>query len=130
MTLVCEGDIAHASRRSVRVYQSVCISIDEALPFEIKRDVLGGCRNVTIHGFLAVSLAAHELIEGVQSILNSGDQVTFELLERVLYRKQVLTVIVLFQNLLVQAMTKAAVENIRVIVSVDTSSAGVKHSGV
>jgi len=75
-------------------------------------------------------LAAHVLEELVQGALDGLHDVRFELLEAVLDGYEVLAVVVFFEDLLVQAVVDAALEEIGVVRLVDFSGGRVKAGRV
>lgn len=130
MTLVREGDVRHRFGRGVRVNHDATIAVQKSLPFEISRDVVRGRRDVAVHGALALSLTAHEGIELRECLLHSLQDVRFESGEAVLHRDQVVAVVVLFDNLLVKAVVDAALENVRIVLGLDSAAACVVAAGV
>ena len=79
---------------------------------------------------MSVGLSSHELEELFKSLLYGLQNVCFELLELVLYGDKVLSIVVLFENLFVEAVTDTSLDQVRISVGIDTSTARVECRGV
>lgn len=117
--LVREGDVGEGARRCVGVDEDVVVSGHEVDPFEIRRDLLRRGQNVRVHGAVTVKLTAHVDDELLHSALDGLQDMSLELLEVVLHGDEVLTVVVLLDNLLVQAVGDTSTENVRIMGGVD-----------
>lgn len=91
------------------------VALRKAIPLKIGIDIRGRTGNITIHGFGAVVLAGHELVERVQTALKRGHNVIFKLLEVVLNADEVGAVTVLLHQLFVESVPNASLNDVRVI---------------
>ena len=98
----------------------------EAVPFKVKRDTLSISGDISVHSFLTVRLTRHKLLVCVERGLNSGNNMSFELLERILDVEHISFVTVLFQDLSVQSMIDTTLKDIWIIPSFNTTSLGIQ----
>lgn len=115
MVLVREGYTRDVTLWRSRIDKDSIVSVDKTLPLEVERNVLGGGDHVRVHGLLAFSLPANNLEKSRHGLLDCLDQVGFELLKRVLHREKVMTVVVLFNNLFVEAVVNTALDDVRIV---------------
>lgn len=124
VVLVREGDVTEGPRRSIRVDEGLVVAGDEVDPFKIRGDALGGTQHVGVHGALTLQLAVRERDKLLHGALDSLHHMGLELLEVVLHRDDVLAVVVLLNDLFVEAVVDASAQNIGVMVLVDLVSGG------
>ena len=88
------------------------------IPLEVGSNLLSSAGHVAIHGASLLSLVADYLVELAKTILDCGKNMSLELSKVVLNRDDVLAVVVLFDDLLVQAVVDAALKDVGVLMSV------------
>lgn len=115
MILVGEGDVGEGAGRGVGVDEDVVVAGHEVDPFEVGGYALGGAQDVGVHVLLAVELAAHECEKLLESALGGLDDVCFELLEIVLHCDDVLAVVVLLDDLFVQAVVDTPTQHVGIM---------------
>lgn len=130
VVLVGEADVGHAAWGSVGVDQDLVVTLNEAVPLEVGSDLRSGACHVAVHGTSLLGLVANNLVELSQAILDGGEDVSLELSEAVLYGDYVVPVVVLLDDLLVQAVVDTTLENIRVLVGRNLASGAFEGSCV
>ena len=130
MVLVGEADVGHGAWGSVGVDQDLVVSLDEPVPLKVGCDLSGSAGHVGVHCASLLGLGTDDLVELGQAILNGGEDVSFELGEAVLDGDDVVAVVVLLDDLLVQAVVDTTLKDIGIFVSTDLASGAFKGSGV
>ena len=130
MVLVGEADVGHAAWGCVRVDQDLVVTLNEAVPLEVGSDLGSGACHVAVHGTSLLGLVANNLVELGQAILDGGEDVSLELSEAVLYSDDIVPVVVLLDDLLVQAVVDTTLENIGVLVGRNLASSAFEGSRV
>jgi hypothetical protein len=130
VVLVGEADVGHAAWGTVGVDQDLVVTLNEAVPLKVGSDLSSGVCHVSVHGASLLGLVADNLVELGQTILDGGEDMGFKLSEAVLDLQNIIAVVVLLNDLLVQAVVDTTLENIRVLVSRDLASSAFKGSRV
>lgn len=130
MVLVGEADVGHGAWRSVGVDQDLVVALDEAVPLEVRGDLLSSAGHVAVHGASLLGLVADNLVELAQAILDGGEDVSLELGEAVLDSDDVVAVVVLLDDLLVQTVVNTTLKDVGVFVCADLATSASKSSCV
>lgn len=117
---VGEGDALEGAWGRVRVDQDLIVAHDEVDPFKVGWDALRRTQDVGIHGTLTIELATYDLEELVHGGLNSLQGMRLELLEGVLHGQDIVTLVILFGHLLVEAVVDASLQNVGIVVTFDS----------
>lgn len=130
MVLVGEADVGHAAWGSVGVDQDLVVALNETIPLEVGRDLTSGASHVAIHGASLLGLGTDNLVELGQPVLDGGEDVGFKLSEAVLDSEDIVAVVILLDDLLVQAMVDTTLKDVGIFVSADLASGAFKGSRV
>jgi hypothetical protein len=130
VVLVGELDLRDGARGGGGVDEDGVVALDEAVPLEVEGDALRVADHVAVRGFGMLLLSSHNLQELCHAVLHGLDDVCFKLCKRVLHTDQVLSVGVLFLDLLVQAVHDTALQDVGVICGFDVSGVGVEGRSV
>jgi hypothetical protein len=101
VVLVGEANVRECAGWSGGVDEDCVVALDEAVPLKVLGDALGSSNHVSICSLGVLCLSVDDLQELTHALLDCLDDVGLELRERVLHTNQVLTVVVLFLDLLV-----------------------------
>lgn len=115
MILVGELDVAHRTWGRVRVDERGIVAFVKICPLVVNGDLFRGCGDFREDGALAFRLRSHHLVELVQRVLRSLENVGFELLEAGLDSENLLQIVVLLADLFVQSMIYTPTEYIRIM---------------
>lgn len=126
MVLVGEVDTRDGASGRVGVNEDGVVSLDEAVPLKVEGHALGGTNHVAVHGLGLLGLSVDHLHELAHSVLDSLNHMGFELGKRVLHADEILSVVVLFLELLVEAVHDATLEDVRVVGSRHLASSRVE----
>jgi hypothetical protein len=120
--LVGELDLRDSPCRGGWVDEDGVVALDEAVPLKIEGDFLAVSNHVTVSGLGVLSLRVHDLHELSHAVLNGLENVRLKLSKRVLDTDEILSVIVFLLDLLVQAMQDAALQDVRIVCSLQVSA--------
>ncbi len=120
--LVGKRDLLKASWRCFGIDKQLMIALQEASPFEIRRDPLGCICHITVHCLLSLGLTADVLVKGAHGLLYGFDDVGFELLEGLFDGNQILPVVIFLQNLSMKVMVYGTLKDVWVIVGIDLAA--------
>jgi len=115
MVLVGEADVGDAARGRTGVDEDCAVALNEAVPFKVEWDFLRSADHLAIHDLCALSLCVDDSHELAESMLNSLEDVCLELRKAILHADQILSVVVLFLDLLVEAVYDATLKNVWVV---------------
>jgi len=130
VVLVGEADVGHAAWGSVGVDQDLVVTLDETVPLEVWCDLSSSASHVSIHCTGLLGLSADNLVELGQAVLDGGENVGLELGEAVLDGDDIVAIVILLDDLLVQAVVDTTLKDVGVFVSTDLASGAFKGSCV
>jgi hypothetical protein len=122
VVLVGELDLRDSPRRGRWVDEDGVVALDEAVPFKVEGNFLDVANHVTIRRLGVLGLCIDDLHELAHTMLDGLENVRLELSKRVLNTDKILSVVVLFQNLLVQAMHDSALQDVRIVCSLQIAA--------
>jgi hypothetical protein len=122
MILVGELNLRDGAGGRRRIDQDGIVALDEAVPLKVEGNTLRVSGHVPIRCLGVLGLRVDDLHELSHAMLDRLDYVRLELRERILNADEVLSVVVLLQNLLVQAVHDTTLQDIRVVRSLDVTA--------
>lgn len=126
VVLIGEGDGLDCAGRLVAVDKDIAEALVEALPLHVRRDALDGAQHVTVQSADAVGLAAGEHVEGLHGLLQDLNDVSLERLKVGLDGDEVVAVVVLLDDLLVEAVQDTTVDDIGVLGGLELAASGLE----
>jgi hypothetical protein len=96
--------------------------LDEAVPFKVEGNFLSVPNHVTVRRLGVFGLCVDDLHKLTHTMLNGLENMRLKLSKRVLDTDEILAVIVLLLNLLVQAMHDPALQDVRIICSLQVAT--------
>lgn len=130
MALVGEGDVGHGTLGRAGVDEDGVVALDEAVPFEVERDLLRSADHVAVCHLGLLGLGVHHLHELSHAALDGLDDVGLELGKGILNTNQILPVVVLFLDLLVEPVHDTALEDVWIFGGGHLAAVGLERSGV
>jgi hypothetical protein len=130
VVLVGELDLRHSPRRRRRVNKDGVVALDEAVPLKVEGDLLAVSNHVAVGCLGVLGLRVHDLHKLSHTVLNRLENVRLELGERILDTDEILAIVVLFLNLLVEAMHNTALQNVGVVCSLQVTAVRVVRGRV
>jgi len=130
VVLIGEADVGHTAWGSAGVDQDLVVALDETVPFEVWCDLSSSASHVAIHCTGLLGLSTDDLVELGQTILDGGENVSFKLGEAVLDGDDIVAIVILLDDLLVQAVVDTTLKDVGIFVSTDLASGALKGSGV
>jgi hypothetical protein len=88
----------------IGVDEAVDTASREGIPLEVRSNVLNGGKLIIVQSSCLVRLATSQLRESLHSLLDNLNNVSLETMEVVLNSNQIITVVVLSNNLAVQTV--------------------------
>ncbi|KAI6753247.1 hypothetical protein HG531_005416 [Fusarium graminearum] len=127
---VGELDGVNRTRRLVGVNETVATASVEGVPFKVRGDTLDDRKLVVVQGSRLVGLTASQLGESLHSLLNDLNNMGLKGVEVVLNSDQVISVVVLGNNLAVETVQDTTVHDVRIIVAVKVTTGRVERRRV
>ena len=122
VALIGKLDSIHRSICRLWVDKHVAAALSELLPFEIRGDLLPLANHVGVDELGLLGLTSNELVKKDHGLLHNLDYVGFEVYKVILYRNEVVLMVVLLNDLFVESVVDAPVNHIWVKVRLHPSA--------
>ena len=123
MVLIWESDIGDRAGGYTGIDEDVGVALDEGAPFKVERDTLCVANKIPVELLRMILLCRDHLQKLPKPFLNPSNDISLEFGKGILNCKQIFAVIVLLDDLLVQAVEHASLKDIRVMNGIDSASA-------